>query len=125
MFWDYQRYDLFTTANPLHHSVALNASRKLVDGKLRLGTSKMRKLAKYAIAAVVIAVIAQAMWESPLVTLVHHITWLGGRTAWGIDLRPGWGFDVVASTVNAVVYLTAMLALDAVVRRLMVANRDR
>jgi hypothetical protein len=39
-----------------------------------------------------------------------------------MGLRPGWGFDLVAVTVNAVVYLTQALVLDAVTRRLLLAT---
>ena len=73
----------------------------------------MKKLTKYGVAAVLLAVTGQALWESPLVKFAWHATYLGGRAAWAMQLRPGWVFDLIAITINATIYFFAMVMLQA------------
>jgi hypothetical protein len=77
-----------------------------------------KKTLLYGLIALLIALLAQALWESPLQAAVWQITYIGGWLAWHLR-KPSesseatvWVFDLIAMTANAIVYFSVMRLLD-------------
>jgi hypothetical protein len=73
-----------------------------------------KTLFSLGLTAIVIAFGAQAVYETPFSSFVWYLVFVGGRVSWTIH-RPNydnngsvWLFDLIAISVNAVVYFVAI-----------------
>jgi hypothetical protein len=88
-----------------------------------------RKVLLLAAAAASIAMLAQALWETPLGGLVWHITYIGTRAAWVIctpdysNNASVWAFDLIAAAINALVYFSILFAAAQIFSTLRMVRR--
>jgi hypothetical protein len=71
-----------------------------------------------AIVSIVIAFFGQVLWESPLRVFVFQLTYVGGWIAWQfINPQNAWRFDLVAVSINALLYFAVLESARRLLRR--------
>jgi len=93
--------------------------------------SLKRRLRIYGGVGLLIAILAQAVWDSPLRPLVWHMTYLGGSLAWQL-VKPTessdaemWAWEISAISINTLFYFGVMALGDFILRHLAKGTHQR